>query len=122
SQMVARTTASAEWPDGTHRYLQQCLGLPNYASNLQRFGITPSDMASSSGTLVDALVVGDEPPVLQSRIEEQLAAGADHVMIQLVPPARADVVCDWIAARLVCPRCSARGRRTMQLTEVDRED
>ena len=85
---------------GIRDYLQLCLGMPNYTKNLQRFGLTDDDLATTSDAVVDALVVRDEPEALQQRIAAQRAAGADHIAIQLVPPPRAAVVLDRLATPL----------------------
>ena len=54
--------------------------LRNYAANLRRLGWSEEDLAPSD-RLVDALVViGDAADVVQ-RVQEHLAAGADHVCV-----------------------------------------
>jgi probable F420-dependent oxidoreductase len=85
SQMVAVT------PD-VRPYLQLCLGMANYTSNLARFGFDEHDVATTSDRLVAALVVPDEPAALRARLDEQAASGADHVVLQLVPPPAASEV------------------------------
>jgi probable F420-dependent oxidoreductase len=85
---------------GIRNYLQLCLGMPNYTKNLQRFGFTDDDLATTSDAVVDALVVRDEPEALQQRIAEQRAAGADHIAIQLVPPPPAATVLERLTTPL----------------------
>ena len=99
TQMVAITHPDGAWREGVRRYLGLCLGMPNYVGNLQRFGLTAADVESVSDALVDALVVADEPKLWRARVEEQYAAGADQVVVQLVPPPRADVIHEWLTGR-----------------------
>ncbi len=63
-----------------------CLGMPNYTKNLERFGFGPEDFAPASDPLIDALVVADDPELLFARVTSQRQAGANHVVIQFVPP------------------------------------
>ncbi len=100
SLMVAHGSSGNPWRELVGPYLQLCLGMPNYTRNLQRFGFTDFDFVTTSNVLVDALVVPDDPPLVQARIEEHRAAGADHVVVQLVPPPSASVVRERLAARL----------------------
>jgi probable F420-dependent oxidoreductase len=60
-------------------------GLPNYRNNWRRQGFTENDLVrGGSERLADALVVrGDEDAVLV-RVREHLAAGADHVLLQVL--------------------------------------
>jgi probable F420-dependent oxidoreductase len=64
-------------------HLKGYLALPNYRDNWLCHGFDEADLADGgSNRLVDALVVwGDEDAVV-ARIEEHLAAGADHVAVQ----------------------------------------
>jgi probable F420-dependent oxidoreductase len=64
---------------------QPYLGLRNYVANLRRLGFTDADFAEGgSDRLVDALVAHGDAGAAASRLEEHLAAGADHVAIQLL--------------------------------------
>jgi probable F420-dependent oxidoreductase len=65
------------------------LNAPNYVRNLEWLGFSPDDLAGDgSDALVDAVVAwGDEAAVV-ARIEEHLAAGADHVCLQPVTGVR----------------------------------
>lgn len=92
SQMVTLGADSKTWRDAVRSYLRLCLGMPNYTRNLQRFAFTETDLATTSDALVDALVVPNDPRQLQGRIDEHLAAGADHVVVQFVPPPSASVI------------------------------
>ncbi|EFC80498.1 LLM class flavin-dependent oxidoreductase [Parafrankia sp. EUN1f] len=95
SQMVA--LGATETTDELRRYLGLCLGMPNYRANLARYGFTDADFAAASDALVDALAVPDEPAALRARLDDQRAAGADHVVLQLVPPPPAARVLDRVA-------------------------
>ncbi|HUO49277.1 MAG TPA: LLM class flavin-dependent oxidoreductase, partial [Acidimicrobiales bacterium] len=66
-------------------YTSLYLSLPNYAQNLRRLGFSEDDVTGAgSDRLVDAvLVVGDEEAVAR-RVAAHLAAGADHVCVQVV--------------------------------------
>jgi probable F420-dependent oxidoreductase len=68
------------------------LGLTNYATNLQRLGFTPQDIAGQgSDRLIDALVVSGDDAEIRRRFEEHHHAGADHVAIQLIAEPGADL-------------------------------
>jgi probable F420-dependent oxidoreductase len=103
SQMVALTGDDDQWREHVRSYLQLCLGMPNYRKNLLRFGLTEADLITTSDALVDALVVPDEPDVLQARVDEQRGAGADHVVLQFVPPPPVTVIRDRLATGLPRP-------------------
>ena len=65
-------------------WLRAYLALPNYANNLLRSGFTQEDIDSVSDRLFDAIIAwGDEETVLR-RVNEHLAAGADHVCVQVL--------------------------------------
>ncbi|CAO5159000.1 putative F420-dependent oxidoreductase [Frankia sp. AiPs1] len=100
SQMVALGNSGTGWTDELRHYLGLCLAMPNYQQNLRRFGLSDLDLAQTSDTLVDALVVPDEPTALRTRLGAHRAAGADHISLQLVPPPSSARVLDRIAAGL----------------------
>ncbi|MEU6586221.1 TIGR03620 family F420-dependent LLM class oxidoreductase [Nocardia sp. NPDC046763] len=61
------------------------LGLRNYTTNLMRHGFTEADIdGSCSNALIDALVAHGSPETIYKQIDEHLAAGADHVGIQVL--------------------------------------
>jgi probable F420-dependent oxidoreductase len=63
------------------------LGLKNYTANWRRLGFSDQDLAGSgSDRLVDGLVAMGDAQQVASRISAHLAAGADHVCIQLITP------------------------------------
>lgn len=64
----------------TSRYLD----LPNYANNLRRLGWADSEITADGGSdrLVDALVAWGDVDTVAGRVNDHLAAGADHVCVQ----------------------------------------
>lgn len=63
------------------------LGLPNYVHNLRRTGFTEDDLADGgSDRLVDSLVACGDENTIRRRVDEQLAAGADHVAVHALCP------------------------------------
>jgi len=92
SQMVALAPGGEHWREASRSYLQLCLGMPNYTRHLRRCGFTEEDLATTSDALVDALVVPDDRHQLRARIDAHRAAGADHVVLQFVPPPRASAI------------------------------
>jgi probable F420-dependent oxidoreductase len=62
------------------------LALPNYVNNLRRLGFTDDDFSSLSDRLFDAVIAWGDEEAVRERVQEHLAAGANHVCIQLVQP------------------------------------
>jgi probable F420-dependent oxidoreductase len=61
------------------------LNLPNYLANLRRLGFAEADFeAGGSDRLVDALVARGDVEAVAARVTDHLAAGADHVGIQVL--------------------------------------
>jgi probable F420-dependent oxidoreductase len=74
---VARAAARAHVAD--------YLALPNYSNNFRRLGFGDEDFTDGgSDRLVDALVAYGDETRIATRVAEHLAAGADHVCIQVV--------------------------------------
>ena len=76
-------------PDGARatarRYMATYFGLPNYVASFRRMGFTTEDFAAGgSDRMVDALVAWGEPEQIVDRVDAHLAAGADHVAIQVL--------------------------------------
>ncbi|WP_327403742.1 LLM class F420-dependent oxidoreductase [Streptomyces sp. NBC_01288] len=66
-------------------YLAMYLALPNYTNNFLRNGFTESDLADGgSDRLVDAVFAWGEDAQIRARIDAFVAAGADHVALQIV--------------------------------------
>jgi probable F420-dependent oxidoreductase len=69
------------------------LGQPNYVQTLQTLGLTAEDLADGgSDRLVDTLVAWGPVEVVAQRVRDQLAAGADHVVLQPLGPTTDEVV------------------------------
>jgi probable F420-dependent oxidoreductase len=65
--------------------VQRYLGLVNYTNNLRRLGFTDDDLTGTgSDRLVDAVIAHGTPEQVAARLEEHLAAGADHVTVQML--------------------------------------
>lgn len=61
------------------------LNLSNYLNNWKRLGFTDEDLAKpGSDRLIDAVVAHGTPDDIAKRLNEHLAAGADHVAIQVL--------------------------------------
>ncbi|MGW2404720.1 LLM class F420-dependent oxidoreductase [Streptomyces sp. NPDC001739] len=61
------------------------LELPNYVENLRRFGFDDDDFTGGgSDRLVDAIVAWGDVDAVRRRVQDHLAAGADHVAVQPV--------------------------------------
>jgi probable F420-dependent oxidoreductase len=59
------------------------LTLPNYCDNWLRSGFEESDLADGgSDRLIDGLVAWGDEDAVRGRLEEHVAAGADHVALQ----------------------------------------
>jgi probable F420-dependent oxidoreductase len=64
------------------------LSLPNFAGNLVRLGFSADDVAGAgSDRLIDAVVAWGSPDQIAERVHQHLAAGADHVCLQVVSDA-----------------------------------
>jgi len=66
-------------------YMQMYLALPNYVRNLATLGFGADEVAGGgSDRLVDAIVAWGDVAAIRRRVEEHLAAGADHVCVQVL--------------------------------------
>lgn len=66
-------------------YLARYLALPNYTNNFLRLGFEDADFADGgSDRLISAMFALGDAEVIRARVDEFLAAGADHVAIQVV--------------------------------------
>jgi probable F420-dependent oxidoreductase len=78
---------------GRSRVENPYLHLSNYTANLRRLGWSDEDIAApGSDALIDALVAHGTAAEVAARLDEHLAAGADHVAVQLLSPPDADVL------------------------------
>jgi len=65
--------------------LEIYLNLANYTNNWKRLGFTEADIAKpGSDALVDAFVAYGTVDAIAARLKEHLAAGADHVPVQVL--------------------------------------
>ena len=67
-------------------YAKFYLRLPNYTSNLRRFGYTDADIDDDGSDRLVSDVVPHGPEAARDGIAAHLAAGADHVVVQLLGP------------------------------------
>ncbi|MBT2676357.1 LLM class F420-dependent oxidoreductase [Streptomyces sp. ISL-14] len=66
-------------------YLAMYLALPNYTDNFLRNGFTEDDLANGgSDRLIDAVYAWGDETQIRARIDEYVAAGADHVALHIV--------------------------------------
>ena len=66
-------------------YASIYLPTQNYSGNLRRLGYSDADIdGGGSDRLIDAVIPWGDAATVASRIEEHLAAGADHVCVQVV--------------------------------------
>lgn len=73
--------ARARGRDHVSGYLE----LPNYLTNLQRLGYGEDDFRDGgSDRLIDDIVAWGTPEAVRERIDAYLAAGADHVCVQML--------------------------------------
>lgn len=83
------------------------LRLPNYANNLRRLGYSEADLLDAgTDRLVDAVVAWGDLVAVARRVEDHLAAGADHVCVQvLTQDRRALPMPEWraLADALLAP-------------------
>jgi probable F420-dependent oxidoreductase len=79
-------TTDAEQARATGRKaLDLYLGLANYLNNFKRLGFTDSDLAKpGSDRFIDAVVAHGTTDAIAARLNEHLAAGADHVPVQVL--------------------------------------
>ena len=68
-----------------HEHLNIYTGLENYRASWRRLGFGDEDFVrGGSERLCDALVVHGDAEVIGRRVDEHLAAGADHVCLQVL--------------------------------------
>ena len=85
-QAVVLETGRSAALAAARAYAARYLQLPNYVSNLHRFGFGESDTAApGSDRLIDA-IIPHGPDRVADRVRQHLAAGADHVVLQPLGP------------------------------------
>jgi probable F420-dependent oxidoreductase len=67
-------------------YVRGYGALENYANSWRRLGFTDEDIAACSDRLIDALFACGDIEVVATRVNAHLAAGADHVCLQVITP------------------------------------
>ena len=82
-QAVSLTDGSAGRTAG-RAYAKYYLQLPNYVSNLRRFGFGDEDFADGGSDRLISTIIPAGPEAAAARVREHLDAGADHVLIQPV--------------------------------------
>lgn len=87
-QFVVLETDPAHARDLAKPYVKGYGQLANYANSWRRLGFSEDDIAQASDRLVDALFAWGDESRITERVEAHFAAGADHVCLQVVAPAR----------------------------------
>jgi probable F420-dependent oxidoreductase len=83
-EIAVSLTPGPEGAAQARAYAKFYLRLPNYTSNLLRFGYSDADIEHGGSDRLIASVVPNGPEASLARISEHLAAGADHVVVQLI--------------------------------------
>lgn len=82
---VAVEADPAKARERARSFMKLYLTLPNYTNNLRDLGWGDADLADGgSDALVDAIVGWGSIDAVTTRVRDHLAAGADHVCIQVV--------------------------------------
>jgi probable F420-dependent oxidoreductase len=83
-QMLVADTDPARARETARRPLRFLSGLPGYAASFARMGFTPTEIADITDRLVDELILWGDLDTITARVRQQLQAGADHVMLQVL--------------------------------------
>lgn len=87
-QTVVLEEDPAQAREIARRFLKVYLGLSNYTGNMLRGGFGEEDLrGGGSDRLVDEVVVHGSVTDLADAVRAHLTAGADHVCVQVLPPA-----------------------------------
>jgi probable F420-dependent oxidoreductase len=71
------------------------LGYPNYRHSLVRLGFTDDDFADGgSDALIDRMFAWGSVETIAARVEEHIAAGADHVALYVIRPRAGSALID----------------------------
>lgn len=68
---------------------------PHQVASLRRLGFDEADLMAPSRRLVDAIVAYGDAATIDERVREHLAAGADHVCLQVLTPGDALPLREW---------------------------
>jgi probable F420-dependent oxidoreductase len=84
-QVVVLETDPSVAREIARRHTTSYLRLPNYTSNLQRYGFEPEEFADGGNDrLVDTICVWGTVDAIAERVRAHLDAGADHVAVQVL--------------------------------------
>jgi probable F420-dependent oxidoreductase len=83
--------------------LSMYLQMPNYTNNWRRLGFSDDDIKNVSDKLVDGLFAWGGIDKIKERVDAHIAAGADHVCLQVITGAGTDLA----AARPVWRKLAA---------------
>jgi probable F420-dependent oxidoreductase len=83
-EIAVALAPGAEGAAHARAYAKMYLQLPNYTSNLKRFGFTDADIADGGSERLITDVTPSGPEASAERIRQHLDAGADHVLVQLL--------------------------------------
>ncbi len=86
-EVALSLTPGADGAENARAYAAFYLQLPNYTSNLRRFGFTDADIAGGGSDHLITTITPNGPAESLARIRQHLDAGADHVVVQLLGPA-----------------------------------
>jgi probable F420-dependent oxidoreductase len=82
-QLAVLDTDATRARETARESLRFLSGVAGYAAAWSRMGFSQADIAGLTDPLVDALVAWGDPATVAARAAEHLAAGADHVVLQL---------------------------------------
>ncbi len=86
-QAVVLSTDPEQARAAARLHMATYLTLPNYTNNLRRLGWGDDDLSGGgSDALVDAIVAWGDEGAIVDRVRAHLAAGADHVCVQVLGP------------------------------------
>jgi probable F420-dependent oxidoreductase len=84
-QKVFLGTDAAAARHAGRRALRLYLGLPNYTRQLVNYGMAEADLADGgSDRFIDSAVVWGDDATVRAGVDAHLAAGADHVAVQVL--------------------------------------
>jgi probable F420-dependent oxidoreductase len=87
-QAVVPAGTRAEARQAGSTYMRNFLALDNYRLNLERLGWAPDELGEDgSDQVFDSLVAWGDEEQIAKRVREHLAAGADHVVLHVLPAA-----------------------------------
>jgi probable F420-dependent oxidoreductase len=83
-QLIVLDSDAARARQTATRPLRFLSGLPGYRASFARMGFSAAEITGLGDRLVDELVAWGDAGTVAGRISQQLEAGADHVMLQVV--------------------------------------